>query len=272
MLLSAAASFHEVVALASAIAWPAAFVVAVLVLRKPLARVVADLGRRTTRVSAFQVSLEFAALPELSPSEGSGGPFALRTPSPASRFPSGAPALFDEISEPRPADYAVLDLGSGGHWLTSRVFIFSVLLERMRGLRCVVFVETAGDVRRQFVGMATPQQVRWALGRRYPWLEVAYGQAYATALGQHPLAGGAPLVTPPDGMLPAYVANSIASSYLAALFRPAGPGPHQGPAPDTDEWTEIPGYGWEHAQMARRCPSRTRARRRAEQIDDPCVS
>jgi hypothetical protein len=193
------------------------------------------------------VSLEFAALPELRPSEESVGAFALRTPSAASMFPSGAPALFDEISEPRPADYAVLDLGSGGHWLTSRVFIFSVLLQRMRGLRCVVFVETVGESRRQFIGLATPQEVRWALGRRYPWLEIAYAQAYATALGQHPLARDA-LVMPPDGMLPASVANSTASSYLAAIFRPAGTGPDQGPGSDTDEWTEIPDYGWEHAK------------------------
>ncbi len=39
-------------------------------------------------------------------------------------------------------DYIVVDLEVGKKWLTSRLFIFTLLLKRLRGLRCVVFLGT----------------------------------------------------------------------------------------------------------------------------------
>lgn len=162
MVWASAATFQEFVDLANAIAWPIAVAVSVMFLRKPIA---SALGR-ATKITAFQVSLELAAVPEFQTAKEAGSPFALRQPAAGREFPSGAPALFDQISDPSTAEYVVIDLGSGDRWLTSRVFIFSVLLERMRGLQCVVFLETGPGGRRRFLGLATPDHVRWSFASR----------------------------------------------------------------------------------------------------------
>jgi hypothetical protein len=61
-------------------------------------------------------------------------------------------------------DYAVFDLGDGRKWLTSRLFVFATMLERMRGIRCCVFLESSGVVEKRFVATASPNAVR--LGAR----------------------------------------------------------------------------------------------------------
>jgi hypothetical protein len=72
-------------------------------------------------------------------------------------FDSASQTLFQELWKPHRADYAIVDLGSGQAWLTSRLFIFSLILGEVSGLRAFVF--------------------RRALGRRYPWLEEAFAGA-----------------------------------------------------------------------------------------------
>jgi hypothetical protein len=52
------------------------------------------------------------------------------------------------------------------------------MLERMRGVRRFVFLETAGGAER-FLGISTLEHVRWALARRQPWLEAALSRAYS---------------------------------------------------------------------------------------------
>ena len=70
-------------------------------------------------------------------------------------------------------------LGEGAEG-RSRLFVFAEMLPRLRGLRCFVFVERAGTIRRRLVGIARAEKVRWALASQFPWLEQAlmheYGQ------------------------------------------------------------------------------------------------
>jgi hypothetical protein len=87
--------------------------------------------------------------------------------------------LLEQIQAPGPSDYAVIDLGTGRSWLTTRLFLFAVLLRRMRALRTFVFVETREGVAQRFIGVATPELARWRLAREYPWLERALAHAYA---------------------------------------------------------------------------------------------
>ncbi len=72
--------------------------------------------------------------------------------------------------------------------LTSRLFILSVILSRMRGLRAFVFVETAGHIRRRFVGVCDSDAVHWQLASRFPWFEAAL--AHAEAAVWPPLSRG----------------------------------------------------------------------------------
>jgi hypothetical protein len=92
-------------------------------------------------------------------------------------FDSASQTLFQEILKPAQAEYAIVDLRSGHAWLTSRLFVFALILGEVTGLRAFVFLESAAGTRRRFLGVATPSNVRRALGTRYPWLEEAFVRA-----------------------------------------------------------------------------------------------
>lgn len=165
-----------VVDVVKALAWPIVAAFALYLLRRPLVEFVGQLARRAKKVSVFEVSVELATLPELQPSWSVGDVDARRLTS-SQIFDSASQTLFQEILKPAHADYAIVDLRSGQAWLTSRLFIFSLILGEVTGLRAFVFLESTASTRRKFLGVATPSNVRRALGRRYPWLEEAYARA-----------------------------------------------------------------------------------------------
>lgn len=165
-----------VVEVVKALAWPSVAAFALYLLRRPLVELVAQVARRARKVSVFEVSVELATLPELQPS-WSVGDMDFRQLSSAQIFDSASQTLFQELLKPAQADYAIVDLRSGHEWLTSRLFIFSLILGEVTGLRAFVFLESAAGTRRRFLGVATPSNVRRALGKRYPWLEEAFARA-----------------------------------------------------------------------------------------------
>jgi hypothetical protein len=91
-------------------------------------------------------------------------------------------ALFASLLERPPADYALIDLGDGHEWLTSRLFAVSTFVARQRGLRAVAFTVTDQPGPR-LLGTASIEAVRRALGARYPWLELAYTEAWSSGAG-----------------------------------------------------------------------------------------
>jgi hypothetical protein len=107
-----------------------------------------------------------------------GNPDARRL-TPAYIFDSPSMALFAQLQEGAGGDFAVVDLGRGEEWVTTRLFIFTVVLERLRQLRCFVFLEANERGRRQWLGVATPEGVRGALAGHYPWLATALASAEA---------------------------------------------------------------------------------------------
>jgi hypothetical protein len=161
------------------LAWPMVAAFALYLLRRPLVELVGQLARRAKKVSVFEVSVELATLPELQAS-WSVGDTDLRRLSSSQIFDSASQTLFQELLKPAQADYAIVDLRSGQAWLTSRLFIFSLILGDVTGLRAFVFLESAANTRRRFVGVATPSNVRRALGRRYPWFEEAFARALSS--------------------------------------------------------------------------------------------
>jgi hypothetical protein len=159
-----------------ALAWPIFAAFALYLLRRPLVELVAQIARRARKLSVFEVSVELATLPELQPSWSVGSVDPRRLSS-AQIFDSASQSLFQELVKPTQAEYAIVDLRSGNAWLTSRLFVFALILGEVTGLRAFVFLENAAGVRRRFLGVATPANVRRALGRRYPWLEEAFANA-----------------------------------------------------------------------------------------------
>jgi hypothetical protein len=156
--------------------WPTVAIVFLLVFRSQLGRFLEGLGSRVQKLSFAQISIELAVVPENKQLVVLNDLGQLTQ---GSYFLSGGSDLLKQIRSAEPYDYAIFDLKGGRGWLTSRLFIFATMLERMRGLRCCVFVDSSGAVAGSFVGAAAPSAVRWALAREYPWLERAYVQAYS---------------------------------------------------------------------------------------------
>jgi hypothetical protein len=97
---------------------------------------------------------------------------------------STASNFLSQLRETGKGDYAVVNLGTGNEWLTTRLYIMSIVFARMKGVKCFVFVETTDHTRRRFTCWAEPEKLRWAMARRYPWLEQAYAKAYADILSK----------------------------------------------------------------------------------------
>ena len=168
-----------VVEAAKSLAWPLVTLVALYTLRRPLIELIGQVARRARKVSVFDVSIELAKLPELTPTWSVGNEDPRRLSS-SQLFDSASHTLFQELAAPAYTDYAMVDLRAGQSWLTSRLFIFSLILGEVTGIRAFVFLEST-NTRRKFVGVASPAKVRRALGRRYPWLEEAFAYALASA-------------------------------------------------------------------------------------------
>lgn len=228
----------DIASILDAITWPLAVLVIFLLYRKHLPAIAEAVGRHVRKVEFAGVSIELAMAEPFAPS-WSGAPSALdlRHRAAASQVSdSTARTFIDQLSERGRADYAEVNLGEGEEWLTSRLFIMSILFPRHRGVRAFVFLEAAGGVRRRYLGWASPDRLRWCLARRYPWLEAAYANAYAQLLER------------PD------VAVADADGALRSTWGPGDAGPSvdlmrgflervQGvPAPAQDpDWVEIEG-------------------------------
>jgi hypothetical protein len=214
----------QTVQLIGALAWPLVVLIAVVLLRKPLAGLLAGIPGRATKVSLAWFSLELAQVPEVKPMwtvDYGSGSADVREAAGSNIFDSYADTLLQSIEGPGSLDFAVVDLGRGDKWLSSRLFLFAVLLRRMRGLRRLVFVQTNDLSDRVFVGSADPEVVRWALAQRYPWLEVAFAAAYQGTFSLDPRLFVEPVIMSEQGALGRREAGSFARKFLDALQQPA---------------------------------------------------
>lgn len=176
----------DIAATVSAVLWPTVLLVVLIAYRKRIPAFVEGLASRVRKLELPGFSLELAVAKPFIP-DWSGSPSALDLRHSATAIEvndSTARTFLTQLTEEGTADYAEVNLGSGQEWLTSRLFIMSIVFARMKGIRCFVFVETSGTVRRRYVGSAAPATIRWALARRYPWMELAYAEAYATILSE----------------------------------------------------------------------------------------
>lgn len=164
-----------------AIAWPVIAVVAFVVFRRPLTELVGVLGRSVRKFSFAGVSVELAQVSDVKPSALD---TEIRQLDAAASPQSGATGISDLITQlqsGRQHDYIVIDLGSepSPRWLTSRLYLLTFLISLIHEPKCLVFVHTSCEISRRFLGIASPDAVRWALTRTYPWLESASSAAYA---------------------------------------------------------------------------------------------
>src|SRR5439155_2332269 len=172
----------DIAALLSAIVWPVVLLIIALTYRKKIPGLVRGIASRLSKLQFAGMSIELAKAKEFVP-DWSTGALDLRHKATAVEVTdSTAMTFLTQLRQKGDGDYAEINLEDGKEWLTSRLFIMAVVFARMKGIKAFVFVETSGDVRKRFVCWAHPERIRWALARRFPWLEQAYAEAYSAIL------------------------------------------------------------------------------------------
>jgi hypothetical protein len=237
-----------VVDMSRALAWPLVTALALVLFRSQLGRALEGLGERASKfsVSGF-LSIELTPAVTVSPDwhvDMQPGSLDVRRLTEARVFDSYAASLFDQLAVQDEARVAVIDLGRGDMWLTSRLFLFTLLL-RNRGVRCLAFTHTRCEVPHSLLGLALPDDIRWALAQTSPWLEVAWAEAYSSNVtGQTPGFPG------PHGAVSPAIAMSIARSFVEKIQSAGLPPGNDG------RWQEVPAAAtsiptWEHTEWVR---------------------
>jgi len=226
-------SWEKWVTLAEKIAWPAVAVLALFLLRKPIARFLDVVGQRATKISIGTLGIE---LPTMNQAQLGEDVLTFRTEDALMIVSSSAKrSLFNMFEQPGKFEFVAINLGRGQSWLSSRLFIFAMMLQRMKSLRCIVFLGPGPDTETQFLGATTPEKVRWGLARLQPWLETAYAQAYQQS------AVGMFAIQDENGALDPNNAEQIVRAFLSLLINPPA-----GTVMDNREWV-FSGNQPEHA-------------------------
>ena len=191
--------------------WPVTLLVVVLVLRRQIGDFLSAIGGRITQVSVMSVTIDLALATEtVPPWQGIGGEDVRGLVVAQQVNVSYFDTLRQSLRIPGTADFFVVDLKSDGRkeWLTSRLYLFTYVLSRMKDVRSIVFTATRGDVARSFLGVAGTDELLRALADAEPWLRLARRQVEAKQLGVLP-PQGIPPQPPLPAALPAVQPNVI---------------------------------------------------------------
>jgi len=221
-----------------AVTWPVIAIIAFVVFRRPLSDLVKILGKRIHKVSVGGVSLELAEVSELKPHSLDTEIRQLDAGLVPQSGASGISGLLSQIQHSGQHNYIVIDLGSESspRWLTSRLYLLALLIAMINRPLCLVFVETVGGLRKRFLGLASPDRVRWALARQYSWLESASAAAYAI-LGEFQF-------DPATGYLTEWQTTQLTQQFLEKIRAQVAPGI----AVDAAEWVALPNGLYEHGK------------------------
>jgi hypothetical protein len=233
----------------NAVAWPLVVVVALFVFRRSIPGLAKLAGERVQKVSFAGIGVEFAAMRNITPATLD---VELRQMSGAPPIQSGSGSVYQvyhDLLMSGSRGYVIVELGSDDapQWLSSRLYLLAYLITLVEQSICMVFVETVGGFRRRFVGVASPDDVRWTLTRRYVWLEPAMAGAYATFsrgayqpvdqnTGQtNPPTG--PLIDRATGRLAEYQASQLMFAFLTNVQTTTLP--PNAPNNQADDWTRL---------------------------------
>jgi hypothetical protein len=219
-------SSEKWISLIEKITWPVVVVLGVFVFRKPLSNFLDVIGKRATEISIGSLGIK---LPTMSEAQLGEDVLTFRAADTFMVISSSAKSsLFRMFEEPGKYEFVAINLGRGEMWLSSRLYIFATMLQRMKSLRCIVILGAGADTESQFIGATTPDKIRWGLAMIQPWLEVAYAQAYAQ-VSQQLAASGLPPVTNENGGMVADTAEQLVKGFITNLtINP--------PAPLTFDW------------------------------------
>ncbi|MBN3760752.1 hypothetical protein [Burkholderia sp. Ac-20365] len=230
--------------LARALAWPLTALAIAVIFRTPLSQFVSAIGGRVNKLSAFKIEVELA-----SASAPTYAPLLdyIRTGTSIAPLADSSSTLIDQLKSTEPADFAVIYIGDGKQWITSRLFLASVMMERMRSVKVFVFVERAAQTDRHFVAVISVRELRWLLAMRYPWLQVALVKAEADTLQyDDPATSDVKRITTNTGAIETYSAQQLADNFMKAIQRPIQDDAEQGivgaAAVPPRGWTKLETY------------------------------
>jgi hypothetical protein len=231
------ASWEKWISLVEKIAWPVVVVLGVFVFRKPLSNFLDVIGKRATEISIGSLGIK---LPTMNEAQLGDDVLTFRAADTFMMISSSAKSsLFNMFEQPGKYEFVAINLGRGDKWLSSRLYIFATMLQRMKALRCIVILGAGADTESQFIGATTPDKIRWGLATIQPWLEVAYAQAYGQVCAQFP--PGVAVIMNENGAMDANTAEVLVKSFVTNLTVLP-------PVPLTPEWvTFAPNQPPEHA-------------------------
>ncbi|WP_162340837.1 hypothetical protein [Cyclobacterium salsum] len=153
--------------------WPITVLLILFFLRKYIPQLV----DRTTKIGAMGVELEFEMAKEFSSSWSNEYVGDIRTGVKSDDFSSGVMDLMEQFSKAGRYDYASIDIYGGKAWLTSRLYIFSTILSKLRVIHYWVFVDSHDSLHKKFIGYVDSRSLRLQLSDRFPVLSRAYMEA-----------------------------------------------------------------------------------------------
>jgi hypothetical protein len=235
-----------------AVLWPSIVALALVIFRRQLPDLLRILSQRIDKLSVAGVSLVLAELPEM---RSAAIEIEVRQLNAAPHIQSGVSnisGVFDEVQRGAGPIYILVDLGSEANpgWLTSRLYLLAFLITLLDRPIYLVFLETVGQLRKQFVG--TANNVRWALARRYGWFESAMAAAFAICGGIYCGPNAALMLNPVSsfqfdsatGRLASWQVTQLMQKFLELIRM------QQSASPPTDaaEWTTLSNGQLEHAR------------------------
>jgi hypothetical protein len=226
-------AWDKLTSLAQSVAWPLTVVLALCLFRNSIRKIVEHIGSSGGEISIAGLGIKLPFAQRASVDDDvllfkSADPITITND-------SAKTTLLKMLRDPGTREYVVINLGAGKEWISSRLFIFALMLQRMKAIRAIVFLD--GSVPK-FLGVANPDTVRWALAQDQPWLEQAYLNAYASSIFYMP---GASFVVSKYGALDPQVAENVVRNFLQNVRANAPAGAIPGPVfpPETREWVVL---------------------------------
>ena len=206
-------SWEKWISLVEKIAWPVVAILGVLLFRKPLSNFLDIVGKRATEISVGGLGIK---LPTMNEAQLGEDVLTFRAADTFMVISSSAKSsLFNMFEQPGKYEFVAINLGRGDKWLSSRLYIFATMLQRMKALRCIVFLGAGADTETRYIGATTPDKVRWGLAMLQPWLEVAYAQAYM----QYTVSGPSTIKNE-NGAMDAELAEQLVRNFVTNLTVP----------------------------------------------------
>jgi hypothetical protein len=171
---AAGSAGSDVAGIIQVIAWPLMLFILAVVFRRQLSGIFSYAASHLKSVSIAGVSIELTEQTAQSMVQVGGMAVDVRhAGTEDSVNDSTLRSFYAQIEATSALELAVVDLGQGHEWLTSRLYILSVILRRMRGLKAIVFVDNANNSHGRFIGICPSAVLRWRLANEFPKYEEA---------------------------------------------------------------------------------------------------